>query len=92
MRFGRVFLFFCVFMCFSFWRVCVQAKHGDGRLLKRINELEFVNGYIFANVWFDDNLYKIDPVTGEVVDTYNLTELYPKVCTSYCSCYTLSTV
>ncbi len=39
-----------------------------------------VKGYVFANVWFDEHLYKIDPVTGQVVDTYNFAELYPKVC------------
>ncbi|CAM9916872.1 unnamed protein product, partial [Ectocarpus fasciculatus] len=50
----------------------------DGRPLKKLNELEVVKGYVFANVWFDDNLYKIDPATGEVVDYYNLSELYPK--------------
>lgn len=52
--------------------------HKDGRPLNRINELEMIKGYVFANVWFDDNVYKIDPNTGTVVDTYNFAELYPK--------------
>lgn len=42
-----------------------------------------VKGYVFANVWFDDHLYKIDPVTGQVVESYDFTELYPKVCDSF---------
>ncbi|CAN0548780.1 unnamed protein product, partial [Ectocarpus sp. 8 AP-2014] len=56
----------------------VEVKLKDGRPLKKLNELEVVKGYVFANVWFDDNLYKIDPATGEVVDAYNFSELYPK--------------
>lgn len=41
---------------------------------------------MFANVWFDENLYKIDPATGEVVDAYSLSELYPKVIFSFVCC------
>ena len=57
----------------------MQVKRQDGRPLIRINELEMVKGFVFANVWFDDHLYKIDPVTGIVVDAYSFSELYPKV-------------
>ncbi|CAN0355958.1 unnamed protein product, partial [Laminaria digitata] len=57
----------------------VQVLRHDGRPLMRINELEMVKGFVFANVWFDDHLYKIDPDTGVVVDTYSFSELYPKV-------------
>lgn len=56
-----------------------QVRLQDGRPLKKLNELEMVKGYVFANVWFDDRLYKIDPATGAVVDVYNFSELYPKV-------------
>ncbi|CAM9387344.1 unnamed protein product [Pylaiella littoralis] len=56
----------------------VEVKLENGRPLARLNELEMVKGYVFANVWFDDNLYKIDPITGTVVDSYNFSELYPK--------------
>lgn len=51
----------------------------DGKPLKRLNELEMVKGYVLANVWFDNHLYKIDPETGKVVDVINFTELYPRV-------------
>jgi glutamine cyclotransferase len=30
-----------------------------------INELEFVNGYIYANIWYKDVILKIDATTGE---------------------------
>lgn len=56
-----------------------QVTMPEGKPLKRLNELEMVKGYILANVWFDNHLYKIDPETGKVVDVINFTELYPRV-------------
>lgn len=39
----------------------------------RINELEWVDGFIYANVWFKDVLLKIDPATGYIVQKWDLT-------------------
>ncbi|MEM1062490.1 MAG: glutaminyl-peptide cyclotransferase, partial [Planctomycetota bacterium] len=38
-----------------------------GRPLKRLNELEWVGGEIYANVWFEPFIARIDPATGVVV-------------------------
>ncbi|RXA57220.1 glutaminyl-peptide cyclotransferase, partial [Enterococcus casseliflavus] len=38
-------------------------------------ELEFVNGYIYANVWYSNFIYKIDVSTGIVVEKYDLSSL-----------------
>lgn len=38
-----------------------------GRLVDRLNELEYVAGVIYANVWQTDRIAKIDAGTGEVV-------------------------
>lgn len=43
--------------------------------LKRINELEFVNGYIYANIWQTSTVIKIDPSTGIVAKTYDMSSL-----------------
>ena len=40
-----------------------------------LNELEFVKGYIYANVWYKDVLLKIDPQSGEVVKSWDLASL-----------------
>jgi glutaminyl-peptide cyclotransferase len=37
-----------------------------GQPLKNLNELEYVKGEIFANVWQTDYLARIDPATGNV--------------------------
>lgn len=35
-----------------------------GLSVNRLNELEFANGYIYANIWYKDIVVKIDPATG----------------------------
>lgn len=40
-----------------------------GQPLKRVNELEFVDGRIWANVWHEDEIVRFDPETG-VVDAF----------------------
>lgn len=43
----------------------------------RLNELEYVQGEIFANVWGDNYLVRIDPVNGRVTGIVDLSELLP---------------
>lgn len=47
----------------------------NGEPLKGINELEFINGYIFANVWQTSTVVKIDINTGAVTGLLDLTPL-----------------
>jgi glutaminyl-peptide cyclotransferase len=47
----------------------------NGQPLERLNELEWVNGEIFANVWQTDRIARIDPKTGRVVGWIDLTGL-----------------
>ena len=32
-----------------------------------LNELEYINGEIWANIWMSDLIARIDPVTGKVI-------------------------
>ena len=47
--------------------------------LVHLNELEMspCGRYVYANLWYKDELVKIDLVTGQVVDTLYLARLYP---------------
>lgn len=45
---------------------------------KELNELEFVNGRVIANVWYKDILLVINPETGECEDEYQFKDLWPK--------------
>ncbi len=37
-----------------------------------LNELEYIKGFIYANVWMNDLIYKINPSTGEIVGKLDL--------------------
>ena len=56
-------------------RIAVTA---DGRPLDQINELEWVDGEIYANVWLTDRIARIDPETGVVKAFIDLSALVPR--------------
>jgi glutaminyl-peptide cyclotransferase len=55
-------------------RVTVTLR---GRPLREINELEWINGEVFANVWQTNNIVRIDPDSGRVTGAIDLTGLLP---------------
>jgi glutamine cyclotransferase len=48
-----------------------------GQPLKNLNELEYVKGEVFANVWMTDYIARIDPATGRVNSYIDLRGLMP---------------
>jgi glutamine cyclotransferase len=46
--------------------------HDGNTRIDQLNELEFVNGELFANVWQTDRIAQISPRTGEVLGWINL--------------------
>ena len=55
----------------------VHVKY-NGAPLRQLNELEFVNGELLANVYESNWILRIDPKTGEVRETIDFVDLYPK--------------
>jgi glutamine cyclotransferase len=49
----------------------------DGRPVREINELEYIKGEIWANVWHEDRIARIEPKTGKVVGWVDLKGLLP---------------
>ena len=47
------------------------------RPVHRLNELEYIDGAIWANVWRSDHLVRIAPDSGQVTAVLDLTTLYP---------------
>jgi glutamine cyclotransferase len=45
--------------------------------IERLNELEYVKGEIYANVWHSDRVARISPRDGHVIDWIDLTGLLP---------------
>jgi glutamine cyclotransferase len=50
--------------------------HDEMGPVLRLNELEYVNGEIWANIWYRDIIVRIDPTSGEVLGTIDLSGLY----------------
>ena len=48
-----------------------------GRPVERLNELEWVDGVLWANVWKSTDLLRIDPRSGRVTGVADLTRLVP---------------
>lgn len=55
----------------------LTVKNGF-RTQKQLNELEFVNGEILANVWYSDQIARIDPATGAISGWLELGPLKPR--------------
>ena len=49
-----------------------------GRAVKNLNELEYVNSTIFANVWYSDSILEINPKTGRVERIVDCSEVVKK--------------
>ena len=60
---------------FSVRRV-VHVRY-QGAPLYKLNELEYVNGEVLANVYESNWVLRIDPATGEVRELLDFAELYP---------------
>ena len=54
----------------------VRVTH-QGKPVDDLNELEFVKGKIYANVWLTDRIAMIDPVSGNVSAWVDLAGMGP---------------
>jgi glutamine cyclotransferase len=55
-------------------RVTVRDK---GRPVTYLNELEYIRGEIYANIWHTDRIARISPATGDVIGWIDLSGLLP---------------
>lgn len=49
----------------------------NGRRVMDINELEYIRGEIYANIWQDDEIIRIDPKDGRILGIIDMTGLLP---------------
>jgi glutaminyl-peptide cyclotransferase len=58
-----------------------EVRHIDvadhGHAVQELNELEYIHGEIYANVWHTDRIVRISPVNGHVLGWIDLTGLLP---------------
>jgi glutamine cyclotransferase len=51
----------------------------SGSPVVNLNELEFINGYVYANQWQYNYILKIDPTSGQVIGKMDFTDLINRV-------------
>ncbi|HUM66725.1 MAG TPA: glutaminyl-peptide cyclotransferase, partial [Chitinophagaceae bacterium] len=56
-----------------------QAVTEAGNLSYNLNELEYIDGYIYANQWQAPYIFKIDPGSGSIVGKVDLTDVWNRV-------------
>jgi glutamine cyclotransferase len=56
-------------------RVRVLPVAWRGKPVELLNELEYIKGEIFANIWFKDFVARISPKTGEVTGWIDMSDL-----------------
>jgi glutamine cyclotransferase len=66
-----------------FWNPDTLAEVGRVRVydangpVARLNELEYIDGEVWANIWQTDRIARIDPATGQVRGWVDLSNLLP---------------
>jgi glutamine cyclotransferase len=50
----------------------------DGRAIERLNELEYIRGEIWANIWYEDRIARISPEDGRVLGWIDVSRIYPR--------------
>jgi glutamine cyclotransferase len=56
-----------------------QNIYEAGSVAYNLNELEYIDGYIYANQWQLPYIFKIDPNDGKVVSKYDLTTTWDHI-------------
>ena len=49
--------------------------HDINEPVKEVNELEYVDGFVWGNIWQTNDIIKINPTTGEIVGKMNFNNL-----------------
>jgi glutamine cyclotransferase len=52
--------------------------HDGEQPVAKLNELEFIDGEIWSNVWYDDRIARISPADGRVLGWVDLAGIYPQ--------------
>jgi glutamine cyclotransferase len=46
--------------------------------IERLNELEYVEGEIWSNIWYEDRIARISPKDGAILGWIDLSQIYPQ--------------
>ncbi|NIP29286.1 MAG: glutaminyl-peptide cyclotransferase [Candidatus Dadabacteria bacterium] len=57
----------------------LNVSDKEGKAVRNLNELEYINGKVYANIWRSDKIVAINPVTGIVEKWIDLADLRSKL-------------
>ena len=57
---------------------CVRVVDDSGHPVDNLNELEYIHGEIYANIWQTDRIVRISPRTGKILGWIDLTGIIDK--------------
>lgn len=60
---------------FSVARTVTVTDQGEPQ--RNLNELEYIDGEVWANIWLEDRIARIDPADGRIVGWIDMSALYP---------------
>jgi len=63
----------------SFKLIRTQGVTESGSYLSNVNELEYINGYIYANQYTTGYILKIDPATGQVIAKSDIQPIWDRI-------------
>ena len=63
----------------NFQLLRTQSITEGGNLSFNLNELEYIDGYIYANQWQAPYIFKIDPGSGAIIGKIDLTDVWDRV-------------
>jgi glutaminyl-peptide cyclotransferase len=61
----------------TFLPVRAVSVFDNGQPLTQLNELEYVKGEIYANIWKSDRIVRLDPASGKILGWIDLSGLRP---------------
>ena len=56
----------------------IHVTDETGRAIQNLNELEYIHGEIYANIWQTDKIVRISPRTGRVLGWIDLSRIIDK--------------
>lgn len=63
----------------TFKLIQAQTVTESGMPANNLNELEFINGFVYANQYLNPYIFKIDPATGQVVAKADVSNLWTRI-------------
>lgn len=63
----------------NFQHLRTQSVTEGGSLSFNLNELEYIDGFIYANQWQYPYIFKIDPASGNIIGKIDLTNVWDQV-------------